>query len=740
MGDTSSVLSIWSSLSTKIKQFVGDMTKSAVRKKKMNIYSIDTVNQTVTVYESSNPTVLITVPYRVESAISRMSAGQSVMVEWTYDDFSTAVAVAPGKGWATLAEVQEAIGTGGGSGDYYTLSINGRTITLVGTASSSSSVTVPDTDLSNYYTKSQANTLLSGKADTATTLAGYGITNAYTKDTVDTLLLAKADTATTLAGYGIADAYTKTQVDTALSAKAPLASPTFTGTPNAPTAAAGTNTAQIATTAFVQTAISSVPAIDAYTKSEVNALLDDKADKATTLAGYGITNAYTSSTVDTLLLAKADTATTLAGYGITDAYTKTQVDSALSGKQNTLTFDSTPTQGSTNPVTSGGVYSAISNIPAIDAYTKTETNALLAGKQNTLTFDSAPTSGSTNPVTSGGVYDALSNIPAVDAYTKTETNALLAGKQNTLTFDTEPTALSLNPVTSAGLYDTFDSVYSQIDAKQAKLTFDSAPTQNSTNPVTSGGVYTALGNKANSATTLSGYGITDAYTKTETDGLFLPLTGGTISGPLYLNAPLNMGNSDWIYGTSADGTKKYALIGVNNNDVIGIGASSRPLRIHNSTDIAVDNPASWRTALGSDSAPTSGSTNFVESGGVYDALAEKMQNWDLVWSNPSITSAFSAQTLSPSFEGYDFYLLIYGLSNTSPNNRMSMFLRVGEQSSMSFASWYGSSTLAVTDRSFYFTNNQIHFNDCTRHVSGQSSSATYNNGAIPQRIYGIKNS
>lgn len=386
MGDTSSVLSIWSSLSTKIKQFVGDLTKSAVRKKKMNIYSIDTLNQTVTVYESSNPTVLITVPYRVESAISRMSAGQSVMVEWTYDDFSTAVAVAPGKGWATLAEVQEAIGTGGGSGDYYTLSINGRTITLVGTASSSSSVTVPDTDLSNYYTKSQANTLLSGKADTATTLAGYGITNAYTKDTVDTLLLAKADTATTLAGYGIAD-----------------------------------------------------------------------------------------------------------------AYTKTQVDSALSGKQNALTFDSTPTQGSTNPVTSGGVYSAISNIPAIDAYTKTETNALLAGKQNTLTFD------------------------------------------------TEPTAMSLNPVTSAGIYDTFDSVYSQIDSKQAKLTFDSTPTQNSTNPVTSGGVYTALGNKANKATTLSGYGITDAYSSGTIDTLLLAKQDTLSFDTTPTNGSSNPVTSDGIY-------------------------------------------------------------------------------------------------------------------------------------------------------------------------------------------------
>ena len=39
-----------------------------------------------------------------------------------------------------------------------------------------------------------------------------------------------------------------------LSAYAPLASPTFTGTPAAPTASAGTSTTQLATTAFVTTA------------------------------------------------------------------------------------------------------------------------------------------------------------------------------------------------------------------------------------------------------------------------------------------------------------------------------------------------------------------------------------------------------------------------------------------------------------------------------------------------------
>ncbi|MBL9085263.1 MAG: hypothetical protein JNK76_25885, partial [Planctomycetales bacterium] len=64
--------------------------------------------------------------------------------------------------------------------------------------------------------------------------------------------LAAATTTATEIGYlnGVTSA-----IQTQLNAKAPLASPTFTGTPAAPTAAADTNTTQIATTAMVQAAI-----------------------------------------------------------------------------------------------------------------------------------------------------------------------------------------------------------------------------------------------------------------------------------------------------------------------------------------------------------------------------------------------------------------------------------------------------------------------------------------------------
>jgi len=47
-------------------------------------------------------------------------------------------------------------------------------------------------------------------------------------------------------------------VTTTIALKANLDSPTLTGTPTAPTAAAGTNTTQVATTAFVQSSISAI--------------------------------------------------------------------------------------------------------------------------------------------------------------------------------------------------------------------------------------------------------------------------------------------------------------------------------------------------------------------------------------------------------------------------------------------------------------------------------------------------
>ena len=65
-----------------------------------------------------------------------------------------------------------------------------------------------------------------------------------------------------------------TATQTALNLKANLASPTFTGTPEAPTASVGTNSTQVATTAFVNAEIAN----DTYSKSQIDTALGLKVD------------------------------------------------------------------------------------------------------------------------------------------------------------------------------------------------------------------------------------------------------------------------------------------------------------------------------------------------------------------------------------------------------------------------------------------------------------------------------
>ena len=64
-------------------------------------------------------------------------------------------------------------------------------------------------------------------------------------------------------------------------------------------------------------------------------------------------------TVDANLANKADKATTLAGYGITDAYTKEKTDQKLAQKLNSMPFDSEPKNNSPCYLTSGAVYNAL---------------------------------------------------------------------------------------------------------------------------------------------------------------------------------------------------------------------------------------------------------------------------------------------------------------------------------------------------------------------------------------------
>ena len=80
-------------------------------------------------------------------------------------------------------------------------------------------------------------------------------------------------------------------IRTAVNSKADSASPTLTGTPLAPTASSGTNTTQIATTAFVTAALSALyPVGSIYINASVST-------NPGTLLGFGTWSAYAAGRV-----------------------------------------------------------------------------------------------------------------------------------------------------------------------------------------------------------------------------------------------------------------------------------------------------------------------------------------------------------------------------------------------------------------------------------------------------------
>ena len=104
-------------------------------------------------------------------------------------------------------------------------------------------------------------------------------TNFATKDTLPT-----GDSNKIVKGTEIDNEFNA--ISGAISSKADIASPTFTGTPAAPTATAGSNTTQLATTAFVTAALSAVyPVGSIYVNAAVST-------NPATLLGFGTWTAF----------------------------------------------------------------------------------------------------------------------------------------------------------------------------------------------------------------------------------------------------------------------------------------------------------------------------------------------------------------------------------------------------------------------------------------------------------------
>ena len=270
-------------------------------------------------------------------------------------------------------------------------------------------------------------------------------------------------TPTTISGYGITDA-------------APLASPALTGTPTAPTAGSGTNTTQLATTAFVQAAVTSGSGI---------ALTDLSITTASASGGGGL--GYNNTTgVFTFAPADISSFTTLSSLSIST--TSASGSGSLSYNNANGVFSFTPpdlTSYLTSYTETDPVVGAINGIVKADG--SGNISAAVAG---------------TDYSTFNGAFSSLTGVPTTiagygitDSIAYTNTNIDIG---------------SNDFITTGQIY------YSNVFAQTANL--PSASTYHGMFAhvhATGKGYFAHAGNwveLANASTTLAGYGITDGAT------------------------------------------------------------------------------------------------------------------------------------------------------------------------------------------------------------------------------------
>lgn len=225
-----------------------------------------------------------------------------------------------------------------------------------------------------------------------------------------------------------------------------------------------------------------------YTKEEVNTELGKKADKTTV------------ETLTTTVNGKADKATTISGYGITDAYTKTEVDAKVASvykyKGSVANEAALPTEGQVvgdvynledtgmNVAWTGEGWDKLGSVVDLTPYlTKEDAGKTYAAKATTL-----------------------EGYGITDAYTKTAVDTELDKKVDKVTGK----QLSTNDYTTA---EKTKLTGIATGAEVNKI--DAVKVNGTALGITDKAVNIDLSNYATKSTTLAGYGITNAYTKDE---------------------------------------------------------------------------------------------------------------------------------------------------------------------------------------------------------------------------------
>ena len=234
-------------------------------------------------------------------------------------------------------------------------------------------------------------------ADGGLTVSGSPVTSSGTINIGHSNVLSSAVTTSGVYPVKIDKNGHITEVGTAIDfgSYATLASPAFTGTPTAPTAASGTNTTQIATTAFVNSAISGITGAMIF-KGTVGAggTVDDLPTTNVKIGDtYKVSVAGTyaeqAAKVGDLFIATATTPT-WAYVPSGDEVETQKYTGTITGNGTTTSFTVTHNLGSRDVVVN--VYDGSNYEDVIVDIVRTSTSAL------TVSFASAPASGKTYKV------------------------------------------------------------------------------------------------------------------------------------------------------------------------------------------------------------------------------------------------------------------------------------------------------------------------------------------------------
>ncbi|MFM6994232.1 MAG: hypothetical protein ACKOWO_03840 [Sediminibacterium sp.] len=156
--------------------------------------------------------------------------------------------------------------------------------------------------LSNYYNKTAADARLNLKtnySDTSAMLLPYAI-RSNTESSINAEKTRALAAELVLTNNVASNTTSITANTSAISLRAPLASPTFTGVPTAPTAAAGTSTTQIATTAFVSSLVVGAATPDATQSIKGKIKLTNDLGGTADLPTVNTVGGVSSSTISTL--------------------------------------------------------------------------------------------------------------------------------------------------------------------------------------------------------------------------------------------------------------------------------------------------------------------------------------------------------------------------------------------------------------------------------------------------------